>query len=321
LSYGLAEESMPRVAILGAGALGASYAAQFHQAPGYHTLLVAGGDRHDRLVREGLVVNGLHHSIPVHDPSEVAPPADLIIVALKHHQLEGALHDLRGLVGEDTIIISVMNGLDSERMLGGAYGMDRILYTISVGIDAVRQGSQVSYTTPGKLIFGEKDNAQISERVRRVQTMLDAAGIRHETPVDMVRMLWWKLMVNVGVNQASAVMRASYGVFQSSTDAQALMETLMRETIAVAEAEGVDLTEDDLQEWYPLLHSLSPNGKTSMLQDVEGGRKTEVEIFSGKVVELGKQHGVPTPVNEAVLQIIHVLEGAADNGSQASLRD
>ena len=207
---------MPKVAILGAGALGASYASQFCQAPGYTTVLVAGGARHARLEREGLVVNDVRYCLPVHHPGEAAPPADLIIVALKHHQLEGALHDLHGLVGKDTTILSVMNGLDSERMLGAVYGMDKVLYTISVGIDAVRRGNCVTFTTPGKLVFGEEDNASVSERVRRVQAMLDDAGIVHETPADMVRMLWWKLMVNVGVNQASAVMGAPYGVFQSS---------------------------------------------------------------------------------------------------------
>jgi 2-dehydropantoate 2-reductase len=306
---------MPKVAILGAGALGASYAAQFSGARGYTTVLVAGGERRARLEREGLVVNGVRYRLPIHRPGEAAPTADLIIVALKHHQLEGALHDLHALAGVDTIILSVMNGLDSERMLGAVYGMDKLVYTIAVGIDAVRRGNCVTYTAPGKLIFGEEDNASMSERVQRVQAMLDAAGIIHETPVDMVRMLWWKLMVNVGVNQASAVMRAPYGVFQSSADAQALMETLMRETIAVAEAEGVNLTEGDLQDWYPLLHSLSPQGKTSMLQDIEAGRKTEVEIFAGKVVELGAQHGISTPVNEAVLRIIHVMEATSIIGS------
>jgi len=300
---------MPKIAILGAGALGSSLAVQFAKVSSYITVLVARSERYTRLKRDGLVVNDVQVLLPVHHPDEPASPADLIVVALKHHQLAGALHDLWQLVGEDTIIISVMNGLDSEGMLGAVYGMDKVLYSVSVGIDAVRWSNQVTYTTPGRLYFGEEDNTRISERVRRVQAMLDEAGIVYETPVDMVRMMWWKLMVNVGVNQASAVMRAPYGVFQSSLDAQALMETLMRETIAVAEAEGVNLTERDLEDWYPLLHTLSPEGKTSMLQDIEAGRKTEVEIFAGKVVALGAKHGIATPVNETILRIIHVLEG------------
>jgi len=115
-------------------------------------------------------------------------------------------------------------------------------------------------------------------------------------------------MVNAGINQASAVMGAPYGVFQSSQDAQGLMEALMREVIELAKVVGVHLKDQDLDQWYGFLNSLSPQGKSSMLQDIETGRKTEVEIFSGKIVELSSVHGVPTPVNRTVMQIIKVLE-------------
>ena len=164
------------------------------------------------------------------------------------------------------------------------------------------------YSKPGTVFFGEAKNATLTERVRRVQSAFDRAGIAHKTPDDMIRWLWWKFMVNVGVNQASAVMRAPYSVFQTSQDAQAVMEALMREVIRVAQAAGVNLTEQDLADWYKFLNSLSPQGKTSMLQDIEAGRKTEVELFAGKMVAMGKQYGIPTPVNQTVLDMIHVLE-------------
>lgn len=253
-------------------------------------------------------MNGEHFSIPVVRPDEETLPADLIIVALKCHHLSEAIDDLTNLVHDETTIISVMNGLDSEEHLGSVYGMDKVLYTVVVGLDAVREGNTVTYTNPGKIVFGEPDNSHLSERVLRVQEAFERAGIVYETPVDMMRMLWWKFMVNVGVNQSSAVMRAPYGVFQSSPDARALMESLMREVIVLAQREGVNLGEQDLDGWYEVLNTLSPEGKTSMLQDVEAGRKTEVEAFAEKVVDLGKAHGVPTPVNQTLLSLVHVLE-------------
>jgi len=121
-------------------------------------------------------------------------------------------------------------------------------------------------------------------------------------------MMWWKFMINVGVNQAWAVMRAPLGVLQKSPEARGLMEALMKEVITLTDVMDVNLTNRDIEEWYPFLNVLSPQGKTSMLQDIEAGRKTEVEIFGEKVVELGKTHGVITPVNQTVLQIIRVLE-------------
>ena len=296
------------VAILGAGAMGAYFITQFLEVGEITTNVVARGQRADRLTKHGLVVNGKAYSIPVNQPDEVPQPADLIIVALKNYHLPEAAKDLEKLVGEHTIILSVMNGLDSEEYLGSVYGMDKLLYAVSVAIDAVREGNQVIYSNPGKHYFGEADNTHFSPRVQRVQAAFEQAGIAYETPVDMMRMLWWKFMVNVGMNQASAVMRAPYGVFQTAPDAQALMETLMREVVHVAEPAGVDLRERDIQDWYTALNTLAPEGKTSMLQDIEAGRKTEVDTFAGKVVALGKTAGIPTPANETLLRIIRILE-------------
>jgi 2-dehydropantoate 2-reductase len=297
-----------RVAILGAGAMGAYFATSFLDADDFSTAVVARGQRHDRLRSDGLVVNRRAYALPVVHPDEAMSPADLIVVALKHHHLADAVHDLKNLVGSQTIIISVMNGLDSEKIIGSVYGMDKMLYAISVGIDAVRQGNRITFTKPGEHYFGEATNTHLSQRVRRVQDAFERAGISYETPPDMIRMMWWKFMVNVGMNQASAVMRAPYGVFQSSPEARALMEALMQEVVALAEVAGVNLVDQDVDDWYTVLNTLSPLGKTSMHQDIEARRKTEVEIFGGKVVELGRAHGIPTPVNETVLRIIQVLE-------------
>jgi 2-dehydropantoate 2-reductase len=306
---------MEDIAILGAGALGAMYAALFSDRPGFSVRLIARDGYYDRLKRDGLIVNGRHYAVPVVHPDEASAPADLVLVALKHHHLAGAVEDLRPFVGSDTVILSVMNGLDSEAMIGAVCGMHRVLYCISLGMDPLRQDNTVNYTTPGRLVFGEAVNDPPGERVRRVQAAFDRASIKYETPVDMLRMLWWKFLVNVGVNQATAVLGIPYGVMQTSPDAQAVMEALMREVIDLARASGVNLTEQDIDNWYPVLNTLSPQGKTSMLQDLEAGRKTEVDIFAGKVVELGHTFGIPTPVNQAVLHMIRVLE--QQNGARA----
>lgn len=255
-----------------------------------------------------MIINHRPYAIPAIHPEEVLSPADLVIVALKHHHLPDAVQDLKHCVGENTTILSVMNGLENEETLGAVYGMDKVLYTISVGIDAQREGRRISYTRPGKHYFGEAVNTPPGRRVRRVQEALDRAGIVNEVPKDMIRMLWWKFMVNVGMNQASAVMRASYGRFQTAPDVRAVMEALMREVIALAEVQGVDLSSQDIEEWYGFLNTLSPQGKTSMLQDIEAGRKTEVEMFAGTVVTMGKTCNVPTPVNQNMLYILRVLE-------------
>ena len=296
------------VAILGAGAIGAYYVERFSGVDEISTMVVARGERYERLKRLGLVVNGKAYAPHVVHADEASAPADLIVVALKHHHLPAGIHDVAQLVGEQTTIVSAMNGLDSEETIGSVYGAEKVLYGISVGIDAVRQGNRITYTAGGKLYYGEADNTEPSPRVRTVQAALDRAGIVYEVPADMIRILWWKFMVNVGMNPASAVLRAPYGTFQSSPDAQALMEALMREVLVLAGSAGVNLVEKDIDDWYAVLETLSPQGKTSMLQDVEAGRKTEVEMLAGKVVELGESYGIATPVNQTMLQIIRAME-------------
>ncbi len=301
-------QDIKNVTILGAGAMGAIYASKFFDSNEFNTTVLASGERCERLRRDGWVINGKAYHIPVVSPEEAVEPADLILVGLKHHHLPEAVPYLKNLVGDDTVILTVMNGLDSEEVIGAVYGMDKLLYAISLGIDAVREGNRITYTKLGRIIFGEVENSTLSARVQRVQTAFQKAQIASETPVDMMRMMWWKFMINVGVNQASAVTRQTYDAFQTFPPAQALMNALMREVVTLAEAAGVNLTGQDLVDWYPVLNTLSPQGKTSMMQDVEAGRKTEVEVFGGKVVALGKHYGIPTPVNQTVVQIIQVLE-------------
>ncbi len=151
----------------------------------------------------------------------------------------------------------------------------------------------------------------------RVQALLESAGIPVTIAPDMIRMLWWKFMINVGINQASAVVRAPYHVFQTSEHAQAIMEAAMREVVALAQAAHVNLTLDDIADWYPVMNTLHPQGRTSMLQDIDAGRPSEVDIFAGKMIALGEQYGISTPVNEMLLHAIKVIEAGTDTPESA----
>ena len=298
------------VAILGAGALGGAYAGMLFEMDPSCVTLVAGGERYERLKEKGLIINGKHYHFQMIRPEDRSEPSDVIFVALKHQHLHAAAREIKNRVGEKTMILSVMNGLGSEDYLASLYGKEKVLFGVSVGIDALRTGNRTRYTKQGKLFFGEARNEILSEKVQRLQELFDRAGIVYETPQDMLRILWWKFMINVGINQSSAILRAPYGVFQTSKDAQALMESAMREVIAVAKAARINLVDNDLDGWYSFLHTLSPQGKTSMLQDIEACRKSEVEMFAGKMVVLGRQHGIPTPVNETFLRIIRAIEAS-----------
>lgn len=285
-----------RVALIGAGALGAAYGTLIHNAGKVSVCFIAGGDRYEQLTQSGVTVNGSTLSIPVVRPQD-ATPVDLVIVAVKHYHLDQAIADIASAVGPDTSILSVMNGIDSEERIGAVYGFDKMLYGLTLGIDAVRTGTAVTYQNLGRILFGEKRNDRVTERVQRIGRFFSRAGIAYENPPDMIRSLWFKFMINVGVNQVSALLRATYGELRESAEAREMMEAAMREVIAIAQAEKVDLTEDAIQDWYKVLTTLGASSKTSMLQDVEAGSSTEVEMLAGTMLRLGELHGIPTPVN------------------------
>lgn len=297
-----------RVLIWGAGAMGTLYASKLYSYNPDSVMLLADGNRYEKLRLKGLTINGHTFFPQVVKPGNNPGIFDFIIVALKHHQLSESLSEIKDVTGKDAIIMSVMNGIDSEEMLGKVYGKERVLPTVAVGMDALRESDQVTYTNEGKLVFGRAENFAGDEKIQQVKRLFDKASICYEITNDVIRALWWKLMINVGVNQTSAVLKAPFGVFQRSEDARELMEKAMREVIAVAKAQNINLFEKDLKQWYPILYKLSPKGKTSMLQDLEAGRKTEVEIFAGKIVSLGKKCDVPTPINDTLLSIIKVYE-------------
>ena len=299
------------VYIIGAGALGAAYAGLLFEMDEDIVTFIAAVERGERLKNQGVIVNGRLYRIPVFHPEEISSPADLVLVAVKHHHLDQAIGELKRAVGDGTTFISVMNGIDSEERIGSAYGMEKVLYAVNVGIDALREGNRVTYKSQGRLLFGEARNTVWTQRVRRMKEFFDRAGIASEVPEDMIRTLWWKFMINVGINQASAVLGGSYSVFQTSRQARDLMASAMQEVVRLAAEAGVQLSTEDVEKWYAVLDSLNPSGKTSMLQDVEAGRKTEVEMFAGKVIELGRRYGVPTPVNERLFGEIRRIEGAS----------
>jgi 2-dehydropantoate 2-reductase len=304
---------LERVVICGAGAVGSAYAARFHDLDPANLSVVAGGERRERLRREGLTVNGRRFDVRCVLPGEPGPPADLLLVAVKHHHLAAAIEDVRARVGDETIILPLLNGITSEAALALAFGVEKVLHAFVLGNDVVRVGTHTRYANIGRLVFGAASNDPADPRVVAVQELLDRAGIPAVVPGDILREQWWKFMLNVGVNQVSAILRAPYRAFGAIPEVRDLTRRAALEVVALSAREGIALGPEDVDRIFPILATLAPEGKTSMLQDVEAGRKTEVEIFAGTVVELGRRHGIPTPVNALLGTMIAALERLASS--------
>jgi 2-dehydropantoate 2-reductase len=304
-------KNIQKVYISGLGAIGSAYASMLYEADPGCVTVIANQERIERYRQKGITVNGKAYPFQFKQPEaekNLENQADLILIAVKQHHLAQSIQDIRNFVGLETIILSLLNGITSEEIIGQEYGNDKLLFSFVVGTDAVREGTATRFSNMRKIVFGEKLNTVYSAKVNAVKDFFDRTGVPYSIPENMLRELWWKFMMNVGINQTSAILKAPYGVFQKNGEARELMEMASREVIQLSEKVGINLTEDDIQRYVKIINSISPDGKTSMLQDVEAGRKTEVEIFAGTVVELGHKYGVATPVNQILLRMIRTLE-------------
>jgi 2-dehydropantoate 2-reductase len=300
--------SVKKVSIIGTGAIGATFASTIHDYIGEDLRIIASDERYDRYEKNGFVINGKAYDFNYVKPEETVEKADLILIAVKYHHLDQVVKEIENHVGEDTIILSLLNGINSEEIISQYYNMEQILYSLVFKVDATRDGNKITHSLPGTIAFGEEKNDTHSKKVKKVKAFFDAAGVDYEIPKDMIKKMWWKFMVNVGINQSSAILKAPYGVFQSSDEALELLKDTMQEVIILANVLGVDLEENDMDTFIDLLFNLSKDGKTSMLQDVLAKRKTEVEMFAKVVCDLGNEHNLKLPINEMMYKMIKVIE-------------
>ena len=303
-----------RVHVIGMGALGVLFGSQIHRALGRERMaFVMDRERFEKKKTMSHVVNG--EKMPFRlISSEEAKPCDLLIVATKFTGLTSALDSMATSIGPDTIIVSVLNGITSEKIIGERFGMEHMLYTVAQGTDAMYFGSELSYTKPGMMCLGilpeaEELRSVMEEKLAAVDELLTRVGIAHVLEEDIYRRMWGKYMCNVGLNQTCMVFQAGYGkVTTPGTLEYAVMVSAMREARMLANAEGVGLTEKDLMDYVALQASMEADAMPSMAQDRINKKYSEVEMFSGTIMELGWKHGIAVPVNELLYKKVREIE-------------
>lgn len=290
--------------IVGLGALGVMYADFFTKKLGKENVRVLAD--HDRIARyreETITFNGEKCDFNYRDAAQESRTSQLILFAVKYGALEAAMEEVSHLVGQDTILISALNGIRSEDDLSAKFGSEKVVHCIAQKMDALKEGNIATCANKGELALGVLNGGK-EENLTAVKTFFDETGFAYSCPEDMRHAMWGKLLCNVGVNQTISLCKGTYRSVQQEGKEREMMKAAMRETILVANAEGVDLSEKDLNDWVAIIDTLNPDGEPSMRQDSKAGRKTEVVLFAGTICELGKKHGIATPVNDMFLEKI-----------------
>lgn len=283
-----------KVRIIGAGAVGAVVGLKLYKHA--DLAFIVDEERKERY-SGGLAVNGEVIDFRFLTPSE-ADTADLLIFAVKNFSLEDAADEASPFVGENTVILSLLNGIEAEEKLSERFGAEKVLYGFITDLSSVHDGTETTcFSGGGNIVFSEKDNTR-SARVEEIAALFDEAGQRYTIPENIMHEKWWKFMLNTCFNTLSAILIADYAAISSNSDFIRAVRLEAREVQTVAKKEGVIITQDDIEEMIRRVTALQDHGKTSMLQDVLSHRETENRYFAGAVSRLGKKHSVETPISD-----------------------
>lgn len=308
------------VAVLGAGAVGSYVIWGLSSRKDIRLAVIAEGPRAERLKQQGITINGTTYRPQVWTPQE-ANGVDLLVVALKCGALPGALDSIAAAVGPNTTVMSLMNGVDSEEIIAAKIGAEHVLPSlIKVASHKEADGYHFNPETTIGIIYGELAAPLKSERVQAVEALLAGTGIHSRVTPYIKEEIWSKFRLNVCNNLPQAILGAGVGCYQSSAHMKAISDGLCHELEAIAVAKGIDLSKVDASSRHGSL--VPPATRYSTLQDLDAGRHTEIDMFSGALMRMGQELGIPTPYNEYTYHMIKALEekndGLFDYAAKAS---
>jgi 2-dehydropantoate 2-reductase len=307
-------KEIKKVSLIGLGAMGSFFAPRLYKKLGQNFRIIAGGERRQRLENTGVTINGENIKFPIVSPDEAGDEADLVIVATKGYNLQQAILDIKNQVGPHTQILSVLNGVDSEEKLIAVYGEQRVLYSYMRVSIVMRDGVTNFDPSSGYVHFGEKINEKgnYTPRVQAISKLFDSCGIAYVIDSDMIKGIWFKFACNVGENLTCALLGIPFGAYKCSQQANIIRRGAMREVFAIAGKMGIELGQAQMEQQEKIIQGIPSANKPSTLQDIECGKKTEIDMFAGTVCKLGEKYGVSTPIAELFLNGIKVLEQKND---------
>jgi 2-dehydropantoate 2-reductase len=298
-----------KILTFGAGAMGCFLAGVLAQKN--EVTLFGRGEKIDAVKENGIRITGKTELMvkvnTAGDLKEIGEEKfDLMILSVKSYDTEKALEIIKKMEGEATVL-SLQNGLDNEIKIAEAVGKDRTLGGVtSHGITFIEPG-HVHHAGLGETIVGELDKKE-TERIKIISHALTSVGVETKVSNNIESEIWKKGIVNAGINPITALTGLQNGYLLEIPKLTRLLESTCQECITVAQKEGIDLLDCDIIKKTKNVARLTSENKSSMLQDIERKRRTEIESINGKIVEVGERHGIETPINSALVILVKGIE-------------
>jgi len=310
-----------KICILGSGALGSTFGAALSEA-GHETWLLNRAGAHLEAIRQhGLTVieDDIERSVRIHAASraEEVGPVDLLIVLVKSFVTSEAIAGATALLGPQTVVLSLQNGLGHEDLLADVVGRDQVIAGKTYVGGVLLAPGRIRCGVEGKQTFIGELDGQVSARISHIAEVLRGAGLDTRVSENILGTMWDKLLVNVATGALTGITMLTYGQLYSEPLLRETALAAVGEAIAVAQAAGVtlSLTEPE-QAWNLASAGLPASFKTSMLQSLEKGSVTEIDFINGAVVRLGQRHGIATPVNATLVACVKGIERAMADQQQ-----
>ena len=291
----------PRFAIMGSGGVGGSFGGRLAEA-GMDVRFIARGAHLAAMRNAGLRINsplGDAHMEPVwatDDPAEIGP-VDYVLFATKLWDTQSAGQACRPLIGPETAVISLQNGVDAEGQLSDILGADHVMGGVSAISAVIGAPGVIDHLSEfATILFGELDGSA-TRRAERLMAALKEASIDAKIADDIDKTIWRKFIFVVGLSALTSVTRKTIGPLREDADCRALLSQLLTEAAAVARAGGVALDEDTVEDRLTFIDGLPTSMTSSMAGDLTRGNRLELEWLSGAVVRMGRERGIDTPAN------------------------
>ena len=302
-----------KICMLGSGALGSTLGGVLTEGGNDVRLIDAWAGHIDAMTSQGLTLRdgGVERTVKVKASTspEGIGPADLVVVLVKSYHTREAIEKAAPIIGPDTVVMSLQNGLGHEEILADVVGKQHVLagktYAggVLLGPGHVIAGTKDKYTYIGEL------DGQISGRAAKIAETFTRAGLPTEVSANIMSTMWDKLLINVATGALAGITRLPYGGLYSVPEVEQCALAAVAEAIAVAKALGVKLTSEKPEDaWHLAAEGLPNEFKTSMLQSIEKGMPTEVDFINGSVVRWGGRVKVPTPVNQTLVACVKGIE-------------
>ncbi len=305
------------ILIIGAGAMGGLFGAML--GPFAQVRLCTTNAEHALAInRDGLLLTGMDGAlrrVPVTaltDPAQSDRPADLILVCTKARSTEAAAQTARQLLAEDGLTLTLQNGRGNLEGFAAVAGPARAAAGITAQAATLLGPGRVRHAGVGPTVLAAAPGQSGQDaKIAAVAELFNRASIETRIAEDGEALLWSKLIVNVGINALTALLRAANGALAQVPECERLMAQAVAEAVAVAQALGVNLGPEDQLDRVRQVCTLTAANRSSMLQDILRGRPTEIDVINGAVVARGREVGVAAPVNALLTQLIQALEATA----------